>query len=159
MLEQLRIRSDLARTLDTEKLIAPRYGDFAPYNVRIDPAGQAWLLDQPAPRSLDLIHRDVAWYTFALLRNVGRDADPGSEEVLAARDRLVAAFVAGYARTGPSSMGSPQDQLLLSLHYAHFFLWAAKRRWRQRRYQEVPANLRLAWRWRGVALRAMKASG
>jgi hypothetical protein len=154
MLRQLRIRKSPIEQVDLSGLIAPRYGDFAPYNVRLDPQGQTWLLDQPAPKAYDIMHRDVAWYAFALIRNVGRDADPDSEEVRAARDRLVSAFLGGYARTGPRSMTTPEDQLLLSMHYAHFFLWAAKRRWRQRRYREVVTHLRLARRWRGVVLGA-----
>jgi hypothetical protein len=154
MLGQLRIRQSPIQGIDLAGFIAPRYGDYAPYNMRLDTEGQTWLLDQPAPRSYDIVHRDVAWYAFALIRNVGRDADPGSDEVRAARERLVSAFLAGYARTGARSMTAPEDQLLLSVHYAHFFLWAAKRRWRQRRYREVVTHLRLAGRWRSVVLRA-----
>lgn len=157
MAEQLRIRKGPLESIDLGDRISRRYGDYAPYNVRMGPAGDAWLLDQPGPPSLDLIHRDVSWYTFALIRNVGRDADADSAELGRAKDRLVAAFLSGYARTGPTSLDSAEDEALLALHYAHFFLWAAKRRWRQRRFGEVPRHLRLAQQWRRSVLRAMRS--
>ena len=57
--------------LDLVGSAARRYGDFAPYNVRLEPDGKAWIIDQPSSPNLDLVHRDVAWFLFNLERRLG----------------------------------------------------------------------------------------
>ncbi len=70
-----------------------------------------------------------------------------------ARLRLAEAFRVGYARTGLSALDTTEDVALLALHRAHRSLWNARRRWRQRRYREIPAYLVLAHRWRRTVRR------
>jgi len=130
---------------------ARRYGDFAPYNVRLQPDGKAWIIDQPSSPTLDLVHRDVAWFLFNLERRLGWETSKKGEPLDAARTRLTESFHDGYRRTGPLTLDRPADRALLALYRAHRSLWTARRRLRQREISEVPAYLRLARRWRKAA--------
>ena len=130
---------------------ARRYGDFAPYNVRLGPDGKAWIIDQPSPPSLDLVHRDVAWFLFNLERRLGWEASKKGGALDEARARLTESFHDGYRRSGPVALDTPADRALLALYRAHRSLWTARRRLRQREIGEVPAYLRLARQWRKAA--------
>jgi len=130
---------------------ARRYGDFAPYNVRLEPDGKAWIIDQPSSATLDLVHRDVAWFLFNLERRLGWETSRKGGTFDEARARLTESFHVGYRRTGPVAIDTPADRALLALYRAHRSLWTARRRLRQREISEVPAYLRLARQWRRAA--------
>jgi hypothetical protein len=137
--------------LDLTGATARRYGDFAPYNIRIDSGGDPWIIDQPSSPAADLVHRDVAWFLFNVERRLGWEAAKDKVGFEKARSDLVYAFHEGYARTGPVPLDSPADRSLLALYRAHRSVWTARRRLRQRKLAEVPAYLRLAMRWRAQA--------
>ena len=130
---------------------ARRYGDFAPYNVRLESDGKAWIIDQPSPPALEPIHRDVAWFLFNLERRLGWETSEKGEALDAARARLAESFHYGYRRTGPIALDTPADRALLAVYRSHRSLWTARRRLRQREIGEVPAYLRLAMQWRRAA--------
>jgi hypothetical protein len=130
---------------------ARRYGDFAPYNVRLEPDGRAWIIDQPSAPTLDLVHRDVAWFLFNLERRLGWETSKRGVAIDEARARLTESFHDGYRRTGPVALDSSADRALLALYRAQRSLWTARRRLRQREIAEVPAYLRLAMKWRKAA--------
>jgi len=140
----------LAR-IDLVGSTARRYGDFAPYNVRLEPNGKAWIIDQPSSATLDLVHRDVAWFLFNLERRLGWETSRKGGTFDEARARLTESFHVGYRRTGPVAIDTPADRALLALYRAHRSLWTARRRLRQREISEVPAYLRLARQWRRAA--------
>jgi hypothetical protein len=148
----LRVKPWFLDGLDLTNATARRYGDFAPYNIRVDPQGGAWIIDQPSGPTPELVHRDVAWFLFNVERRLGWEAKDRSG-LDQARAGLVAAFQEGYGRTGPLGLDTPADQALLALYRAHRSLWTARRRFRQGELSEVPAYLRLAMRWRAVANR------
>jgi len=137
--------------IDLVGCTARRYGDFAPYNVRLAPDGKAWIIDQPSPPTLDLVHRDVAWFLFNLERRLGWEMSRKGGVFDEARGRLTESFHDGYRRTGPVALDAPADRALLALYRAHRSLWTARRRLRQREIAEVPAYLRLARQWRKAA--------
>jgi hypothetical protein len=149
----VRIKPWFLEEIDLPRSMARRYGDFAPYNVRIEPGGQAWIIDQPSSPEMDLVHRDVAWFLFNLERRLGWDVSTDKAGFDEARSGLVAAFHDGYRVSGPAPLDSPADRSLLALYRAHRGLWTARRRFRQRELGEVPAYLRLAARWRAIASR------
>ena len=130
---------------------ARRYGDFAPYNIRLDSTGKAWIIDQPSAPALEPVHRDVAWFLFNLERRLGWDTSDRGEGLEEARVRLAQSFHSGYRSTGPVTLDTPADQALLALYRSRRSLWTARRRLRQREMGEVPAYLRLAMRWRRKA--------
>ena len=130
---------------------ARRYGDFAPYNIRLGAADKAWIIDQPSLPALAPVHRDVAWFLFNLERRLGWDTPDRGEGLEEARIRLAESFHFGYRRSGSVPLDTPADQALLALYRSHRSLWTARRRLRQREMSEVPAYLRLAMRWRRKA--------
>jgi len=130
---------------------ARRYGDFAPYNIRLDSGRRAWIIDQPSPPALEPVHRDVAWFLFNLERRLGWDTPDRGDPLEEARVRLAESFHDGYRRTGAVPLDTPADQALLALYRSHRSLWTARRRLRRREIGEVPAYLRLALRWRRKA--------
>ena len=130
---------------------ARRYGDFAPYNVRLEPGGKAWIIDQPSSPDLDVVHRDVAWFLFNLERRLGWETSERGAAFDDARARLADSFQDGYRRSGPVNLDTPADRALLALYRSHRSLWTARRRLRQRELGEVPAYLRLAMMWRKAA--------
>ena len=137
--------------LDLVSSTARRYGDFAPYNVRLEPGGKAWIIDQPSPPDLDVVHRDVAWFLFNLERRLGWETSEKGGALDDARARLADSFHDGYRRTGPVTLDTPADRALLALYRSHRSLWTARRRLRQRELGEVPAYIRLAMLWRKAA--------
>jgi hypothetical protein len=151
MARTLMVRPWFLDAIDLVSSTARRYGDFAPYNVRLGPGGKAWIVDQPSPPSLDLVHRDVAWFLFNLERRLGWETSEKSGAIDDARARLADSFHDGYRRTGPVTLDTPADRALLALYRSHRSLWTARRRLRQRELGEVPAYLRLAMLWRKAA--------
>ena len=137
--------------IDLDRSTARRYGDFAPYNVRLEPGGKAWIIDQPSPPALGPVHRDVAWFLFNLERRLGWETSDKGAAFDAARARLAESFHDGYRRTGPVSLDTPSDRALLAMYRSQRSLWTARRRLRQREIGEVPAYLRLARQWRKAA--------
>lgn len=153
MAAAVRVKPWFLDEIDLSGSTARRYGDFAPYNVRVDDGGKAWIIDQPSSPAVDLIHRDVAWFLFNVERRLGWDTGTDKAGFDEARSGLVSAFQDGYRARGPVPLDTPADQSLLALYRAHRGLWTARRRFRQRELGEVPAYLRLAARWRAVASR------
>ena len=60
----------VSRGIDLVGSTARRYGDFAPYNIRLDSGRRGWIIDQPM-LALEAVHRDVAWFLFNLERRLG----------------------------------------------------------------------------------------
>jgi hypothetical protein len=147
----VRVRPWFLADLDLTGATARRYGDFAPYNIRVEAQGGAWIIDQPSAPSLELVHRDVAWFLFNVERRLGWETTRDRAGFDEARSGLVAAFHEGYGRTGPVPLSTTADRALLALYRAHRSVWTARRRFRQREFAEVPAYLRLAMRWRAAA--------
>jgi hypothetical protein len=148
MARAVMVRPAFLATLDLVGSSARRYGDFAPYNVRIDAEGGAWIIDQPSPPALEPVHRDVAWFLFNLERRLGWDVPVDPARCEQVKSSLVEAFHEGYRATGPVPLDTPADRALLALYRAHRSLWTARRRLRQRELGEIPAYLRLALHWR-----------
>jgi hypothetical protein len=149
----IRVRPWFLDDLDLARATSRRYGDFAPYNIRIDEEGGIWIIDQPSFPARELVHRDVAWFLFNVERRLGWETGNDKTGFDEARSDLVAAFHEGYALTGPVPLDTPADLALLAMYRAHRSLWTARRRFRQRELGEVPAYLRLALRWRAAASR------
>jgi hypothetical protein len=153
MAAAVRVKPWFLDEVDLSGSTARRYGDFAPYNIRVDDAGRAWIIDQPSSPAAELVHRDVAWFLFNVERRLGWDVRTDKAGFDEARKALVTAFHDGYRVSGPVPLDTPADRSLLALYRAHRGLWTARRRFRQRELGEVPAYLRLAARWRAVAAR------
>jgi hypothetical protein len=153
MAAAVRVKPWFLDEIDLSGSMARRYGDFAPYNVRIEDGGRAWIIDQPSSPAAELVHRDVAWFLFNVERRLGWDVSTDKAGFDEARTALVSAFHDGYRVSGPVPLDTPADRSLLALYRAHRGLWTARRRFRQRELGEVPAYLRLAARWRAVASR------
>jgi hypothetical protein len=153
MAAAVRVKPWFLDEIDLSGSTARRYGDFAPYNVRIENGGRAWIIDQPSSPASELVHRDVAWFLFNVERRLGWDVSTDKAGFDEARSALVSAFHDGYRLSGPVPLDTPADRSLLALYRAHRGLWTARRRFRQRELGEVPAYLRLAARWRAVASR------
>jgi hypothetical protein len=153
MAAAVRVKPWFLDEIDLSGSTGRRYGDFAPYNVRIEDGGRAWILDQPSSPAAELVHRDVAWFLFNVERRLGWDVSTEKAGFDEARTALVSAFHDGYRVSGPIPLDTPADRSLLALYRAHRGLWTARRRFRQREFGEVPAYLRLAARWRAVASR------
>jgi hypothetical protein len=151
MARTVMVRPWFLDAIDLVSSTARRYGDFAPYNIRLEPGGKAWIIDQPSPPALDVVHRDVAWFLFNLERRLGWETSDRVAAFDDARARLADSFHDGYRRTGPVTLDTPADRALLALYRSHRSLWTARRRLRQRELGEVPAYVRLAMRWRKAA--------
>ncbi len=151
MARTVMVRPRFLDAIDLVSSTARRYGDFAPYNVRLEPGGKAWIIDQPSPPALDVVHRDVAWFLFNLERRLGWETSDRGAAFDDARARLADSFHDGYRRTGPVTLDAPADRALLALYRSHRSLWTARRRLRQRELGEAPAYLRLAMLWRKAA--------
>ncbi len=151
MARTVMVRPWFLDAIDLVSSTARRYGDFAPYNVRLEPGGKAWIIDQPSPPALDVVHRDVAWFLFNLERRIGWETSERGAAFDEARARLADSFHDGYRRTGPVALDTPADRALLAVYRSRRSLWTARRRLRQRELGEVPAYLRLARKWRMAA--------
>ncbi|MET0565126.1 MAG: hypothetical protein ABW021_01605 [Acidimicrobiia bacterium] len=151
MAKTVMLRPWFLEGVDLVDSTARRYGDFAPYNIRLDAGGRAWIIDQPSPPALEPVHRDVAWFLFNLERRLGWDTPDRGDALEEARGRLAESFHNGYRRTGVVALNTPADHALLALYRSHRSLWTARRRLRQREIGEVPAYLRLAVDWRKKA--------
>jgi hypothetical protein len=147
----VRVRPWFVDELDLAKATARRYGDFAPYNIRIDAEGSAWIIDQPSGPAPELVHRDVAWFLYNMERRLGWETTTDRTVFDQARSGLATAFRDGYRLTGPVPLDTAADRALLALYRAHRSLWTVRRRFRQRELGEVPAYLRLTMRWRSEA--------
>ena len=144
----------LVRAVDLGGVVSRRYGDFAPYNVRLTEDGDVCVLDQPSSRSFAPIHRDVSYFLYRVGLRIGRYEPDDPAELAAAQQRLEGIFLSGYARTGPSALDSPADQALMALYRAYKSLRTATKRFDQRQYREIPKFLLLAFRWRRQARQA-----
>lgn len=134
--------------MDLTGLVSRKYGDFAPYNIRLTDDGRVWILDQPSSHAYAPIHRDVAYFLYRVERRLGRYEPDNPAEMKAAQAHLEKVFLTAYAGTGPSALDTAQDQTLFAIYLSHKNLRTARKRFNQRRYREVPGYLRLATGWR-----------
>jgi hypothetical protein len=146
MARKLRVDPSFIDDIDLVHLITRRYGDFAPYNMRVDRSGTIWVLDQPSGRQEAPVHRDVAYF----LERVERRLDAGKE---ALQDRLEDAFLEAYAATGPGPLDAMADRKLIAVYQSYKHLRTARKRIGQRRFAEVPGFARRAMQARRRALR------
>lgn len=153
MARAIRVRPWFLDEIDLDVAMARRYGDFAPYNIRVDGQGGGWIIDQPSAPVREPVHRDVAWFLFNVERRLGWDVPTQPAQLDQARSALRASFLEGYRQSGPVPLDTPADRSLLALYRAHRSLWTARRRFRQGEFREVAAYLRLAMRWRAAASR------
>lgn len=146
------VRSKPIAAVELDGAVSRRYGDFAPYNLRLTSDGGVCVLDQLSSRSYALIHRDVSWFLHRIGLRIGR-YDPDSRKKLdAAQQRLEEVFMAGYATTAPRPLDSPADQALLALYRAYKTLRTSRKRVRERQFRGLPRLLLLAARWRRRAM-------
>ena len=134
--------------MDLTGKISRKYGDFAPYNIRLTDDGRVWILDQPSSHAYAPIHRDVAYFLYRVERRLGRYEPDYPDEMKATQAHLEKIFLQAYARTGPSSLDSPDDETLFAVYLSHKNLRTARKRFNQRRFSEVPGYLRLSAAWR-----------
>lgn len=134
--------------MDLTGKISRKYGDFAPYNIRLTDDGRVFVLDQPSSHAYAPIHRDVAYFLYRVERRLGRYEPDNPEEKRATQAHLEKVFLQAYAGTGPSSLDSPQDETLFAIYLSHKNLRTARKRFNQRRFKEVPGYLRLSAGWR-----------
>jgi hypothetical protein len=134
--------------MDLTGLVSRKYGDFAPYNIRLTDDGRVWILDQPSSHAYAPIHRDVAYFLYRVERRLGRYERDDPAEMKATQAHLEQVFLSAYAGTGPSALDSPQDETLFAIYLSHKNLRTARKRFNQRRFGEVPEYLRLAAGWR-----------
>ena len=146
--------------VDLTGMISRRYGDFAPYNIRMGADGSLYLLDQPSMLSFAPVHRDVVYFMYRVERRLGRYETGREDEMREVQDRLEQTFLDAYSRTGPASLSSPGDRTLFAVYLSHKHLRTARKRFRQRRIVEVPGYLRMSvqWRQRARALAAERDS-
>ncbi|MDH3462172.1 MAG: hypothetical protein OEM32_00920 [Acidimicrobiia bacterium] len=101
------------RTMAPSLHNARRY-QFSPNDLLIDNDGNIVLLDPPHFSKYDYVHRDVATAFMEMHKNlIGARRPTGADDtrrMYLARE----AFLAGYADTGPTSMGS-EDHLAIEL--------------------------------------------
>ena len=147
----------MARKVMAAKVVAPmdlsgkisrKYGDFAPYNIRLTDDGRVWILDQPSSHAYAPIHRDVAYFLYRVERRLGRYESDSPAEMRRVQRRFEDLFLGAYARTGPSPLDSPLDRTLFAVYLSHKHLRTARKRFDQRRYREVPTYLRMSAQWR-----------
>ncbi len=48
MARQLLLKAGVVESMAPGLVVSRRYGDFAPYNIRITDGGSVWLLDHPS---------------------------------------------------------------------------------------------------------------
>jgi hypothetical protein len=142
------IDQDVITPMDLTGLVSRKYGDFAPYNIRLTDDGRVWILDQPSSHAYAPIHRDVAYFLYRVERRLGRYEPDDPAEMKATQAHLEDVFLSAYASTGPSALDSPQDKTLFAIYLSHKNLRTARKRFNQRRFREVPGYLRLAAGWR-----------
>ena len=142
------IDPDVITPMDLTGLVSRKYGDFAPYNIRLTADGRVWILDQPSSHAYAPIHRDVAYFLYRVERRLGRYEPDDPAEMKATQAHLEQVFLSAYASTGPSALDTPQDKTLFAIYLSHKNLRTARKRFNQRRFGEVPGYLRLAAGWR-----------
>jgi hypothetical protein len=152
MAHKVRVDPSFIDGIDLGHLVTRRYGDFAPYNMRVDGSGTIWVLDQPSGRMEAPVHRDVAYFLERVERRLGA-GNPGLQ------DRLEDTFLASYATTGPGSLDDTADRKLIAVYQSYKHLRTARKRIGQRRFAEVPGFARRAMRARRRALRLDPAPG
>ena len=110
------IDQDVIMSMDLTGLVSRKYGDFAPYNIRLTDDGRVWILDQPSSHAYAPIHRDVAYFLYRVERRLGRYEPDDPAEMKATQAHLEDVFLSAYANTGPSPLDSPQDKTLFATH-------------------------------------------
>jgi len=148
MARKVLIDPDIVKSMDLDGQVSRKYGDFAPYNIRLTDDGRVWILDQPSAHAYAPLHRDVAYFLYRVERRLGRYEPENPEEMKATQAHLEKVFLSAYASTGPSPLDSPEDERLFAIYLSHKNLRTARKRFNQRRFGEVPGYLRLAARWR-----------
>jgi hypothetical protein len=147
------VKPELVEGIDWSRLASRRYGDFAPYNLRVDRSGGIWVIDQPSGRSYAPVHRDVAYFLDRLDRVLARRG-PSATDRWRTRAELETSLLSAYARTGPGMLDTPADKTLLSLYLTHKQIHTARKRLRRGRVRDVPRFLRMAAQWRRQATRS-----
>lgn len=137
---------------DLETVVARRYGDFAPYNIKIASDGTVWLLDQPSDLTMAPTHHDVSYFLGRVEGRLGRDESGSRSSLRAVQTRLEETFMNAYDKTAPRPLRSDEDQALIATYRAHRSLMTARKRFTQSRYTEILRYLRSARYWRAQAL-------
>lgn len=141
------------RAVDLGGVVSRRYGDFAPYNVRLTADGSVRVLDQMSSRSFAPVHRDVSYFLHRIGLRIGRYEPGKPAELAAAQLHLEAVFLTAYAKTGPRALDSPEDQALIALYRAYKTMRTARKRFRERQFRGLPKLLFLVSRWRRRAMK------
>jgi hypothetical protein len=151
------VRSIPIRGVDLNGAVSRRYGDFAPYNLRLTADGGVCVLDQLSTRSYAPIHRDVSWFLHRIGLRIGRYDPDDRKKTLAAQDHLETVFMSGYAKTGPRPLDSPEDQALIALYRAYKTLRTSRKRFAERQFRGLGRLLLLVGHWRRRSLRAPRS--
>jgi hypothetical protein len=141
MARKVMVDKSFIEAIDLNRLVTRRYGDYAPYNMRVDDSGVIWVLDQPSGRMNAPVHRDVGYFLERVQRRLGGDI-PGIQ------DLTEEAFLASYSTTGPGPLDKPADRTLIAVYQSYKHLRTARKRIGQRRFGEVPTFARHAVRAR-----------
>lgn len=130
------LRPDLrAERVGTELVLGERYGDFAPYNLRITPEGEMWLFDPPGGSRFAPIQQDIACFLHAVRRDLARrDPSMGGPPTSELSRVLCTAFLHGYAESSTVSICSPGSLSVIRLYDTHRRVGLARKRTRERRY-------------------------
>ena len=158
MARRILVSSDFVKSFDLTGLVSRRYGDFAPYNVRVTEEGAVCVLDQPSTRAVAPIHRDVSYFLYRVERRLHQCEDADPAELKRVQRRLQRIFLSAYAETGPRPLDSPDDEALMALYAAHKNLRTARKRLQQRKYSDAPRFVAMALRERKRALRIPSAA-
>jgi len=105
------------------------FGDFGPGNLLGASDGDLFLLDPPYRRRADLIHRDIANFTFEMRRQLAGHGYTSSRPVRRRFPEMRSSFLSGYA--GASNHGGldRDDEALIALFELRRAGGMARKRW------------------------------
>lgn len=137
------LRPDLrAARLGDQLSLAERYGDFAPYNLRVTENDQMWLLDPPTGAHYAPVQQDLACFLHALDRDVVRkDRLAGGPPETDIRRELHGSFLRGYSDRARVAVLSAASLDVIRLYDTHRRIGLVRKRSRDRRFVDAARML------------------
>ncbi|MEN8239406.1 MAG: glycosyltransferase family 4 protein, partial [Actinomycetota bacterium] len=118
---------------------------FSPNDFIVGPSGRLVMIDPPHVRKYDYVQRDVSAFTYELHRAlIGDGPLDGDHRNAALLAKLRAAFIAGYAATGPTAMEGRLDDWMIRFYELSRITGLAYARIRRRQFLAAAAPLRWA---------------
>ncbi|MFV2069775.1 MAG: hypothetical protein ACC645_22645 [Pirellulales bacterium] len=147
--------SILATEAGRASAMGRRYGDFGPGNIRLSTSGNVYVLDPPTKTTSSLVHRDIAYFEFQVKKNLaGRGTAKSSDSNSYIEGQLRTAFLTGYGTESSFDPNRDQARALVAAYQAAYAVGMARKRVRQRRWQDASWAIASAASLRREAVRA-----